>query len=170
MLILSALASSAIVPPAVLAAPGPGAAAIADKSPAAAAETSQVKPAAERTIAAGVNARPSGSGRGGSGASGPGSRPGMRGTQIPEALRARMKAQLDARIEGDLKQIRDLRGEAVGLLTMFVQESPREAQEMPEAMMRLGELKWEAERDGFVDRFRAWESRPVDQRGPAPEG
>jgi len=168
-LTLGALASSAIAPPAVLAAPGPGAAAIADKSPAAAAETSQVKPAAERTIAAGVNARPSGSGRAGSGASGPGSRPGMRGTQIPEALRARMKAQLDARIEGDLKQIRDLRGEAVGLLTMFVQESPREAPEMPEAMMRLGELKWEAERDGFVDRFRAWESRPVDQRGPAPE-
>ena len=40
---------------------------------------------------------------------------------------------------------------------------------MPEAMMRLGELRWEVEREGFLERFKAWEARPVDQRGPAPE-
>ena len=40
---------------------------------------------------------------------------------------------------------------------------------MPEALVRLGELQWENEREGFVDRFEAWEKKPVDQRGPAPE-
>ena len=40
---------------------------------------------------------------------------------------------------------------------------------MPEAMLRLGELKWELEREQFVDRFKAWEAKPVDQRGPVPE-
>ena len=40
---------------------------------------------------------------------------------------------------------------------------------MPEAMMRLGELRWEVEREGFLARFKAWEARPVDQRGPTPE-
>ena len=40
---------------------------------------------------------------------------------------------------------------------------------MPEAMLRLGELKWELEREQFVERFKAWEAKPVDQRGPAPE-
>jgi TolA-binding protein len=40
---------------------------------------------------------------------------------------------------------------------------------MPEALVRLGELQWENEREGFVDRFAAWEKKPVDQRGPTPE-
>ena len=35
--------------------------------------------------------------------------------------------------------------------------------------MRLGELRWEVEREEFLDRFKDWEGRPVDQRGPAPE-
>jgi tetratricopeptide (TPR) repeat protein len=39
---------------------------------------------------------------------------------------------------------------------------------MPEALLRLGELKWEIERERFVERFKAWEARPIDQRGPAP--
>ena len=40
---------------------------------------------------------------------------------------------------------------------------------MPEAMMRLGELLWENERESVVERFKDWEKKPVDQRGPAPE-
>jgi cellulose synthase operon protein C len=80
-----------------------------------------------------------------------------------------MKGVMDARIDKDLVSIKRLRVEAIDLLTHFVNETPRESPEMPEAMMRLGELKWELEREQFIDRFKAWESRPVDQRGPAPE-
>jgi tetratricopeptide (TPR) repeat protein len=101
-------------------------------------------------------------------ASGPGSRPAMLGPKIPDALKAQIQAQLDARIDRDLAQIRSLRSDAVLLLSTFVAESPREAPEMPEALLRLGELRWEIEREGFVERFRKWEAKPVDQRGPTP--
>jgi hypothetical protein len=128
----------------------------------AASETSQVKPAAERGITAGPMAKPTGTrGYGGSTSKG---RPLVRGQRIPDAMRAQMKAQLDARIDKDLTQIRGLRVEAIDLLTKFVNETPREAHEMPEAMMRLGELKWELEREQFLELFRAWESRPENNR------
>ncbi len=150
------------------------AAAAPDKasSPAAAAESSQVKAAAERSIAPGTVAKPTGTGTragGSTGESTTAGRPAVRGIRVPEALRAHLKEQMDARIDKDLSQIKGLRVEAIELLSKFVNESPREAAEMPEAMMRLGELKWELEREAFVDRFKAWETRPVDQRGAAPE-
>ena len=84
-------------------------------------------------------------------------------------MRAQLRAQMEARVDRNLTQIKLLREEALRLLTTFVQESPREAPEMPEALVRLGELKWEVERDGFIVRFKTWESRPPDQRGPTPE-
>ena len=106
-------------------------------------------------------------GSGASGLSGPGGRPATNGPKIPEALRKQLEKQLESRIERDLTQIKSLRGEAIGLLTTFVGETPREAREMPEALLRLGELKWELEREQFVERFKAWEAKPVDQRGPS---
>ncbi len=141
----------------------------APSTPAAASESSQVRPASEKSITAGPVARPTGTGHIQATESTTQGRPLMRGVRIPDALKAQLKAQLDKRIDNDLSQIKGLRLEAIGLLSKFVAESPREAREMPEAMMRLGELKWELERDTFVDRFRAWEARPVDQRGPTPE-
>ena len=134
---------------------------------AAAGESSQVKPSAERFITSDPSAKPA---RGARGTSSPaGTRPVVRGPRIPEEMRARMKAMLDKRIDGDLAQIKGLRGEALGLLTSFVKEAPRESREMPEALMRLGELMWEMDREGFLERFKAWETKPVDLRGPAPE-
>ena len=128
-----------------------------------------IKPAAERSISADPRPRPTGSGRGlvhGSGSSG---QPAIRGPKVPEALRQRLQSRLDARVDADVAQAKKLRGEAIDLLTKFVAEAPRESHEMPEALVRLGELQWEAERDRFVSSFQAWENRPVDQRGPAPE-
>jgi tetratricopeptide (TPR) repeat protein len=128
------------------------------------------KPAAERSIDAGPIAKPtgtkyvSGQTRGGTGG-----RPALRATKLPEAVQAQLKAQLDARVDRDLLQVRGLRGEALGLLSKFVAETPRESPEMPEALMRLAELKWEQEREAFVERFKAWEKRPTDQRGATPE-
>jgi TolA-binding protein len=132
--------------------------------------TEQVKPAAERSISAGPMTKPGVKPAAGGGEVMTGTgKPGVRGPKIPEALRAQMKAELDRRIDRDVAQIKQLRGEAIGLLTTFVSETPKESHEMPEALLRLGELKWEVERDGFVERFRAWEAKPVDQRGPSPE-
>ncbi|HEY8076290.1 MAG TPA: tetratricopeptide repeat protein [Labilithrix sp.] len=91
------------------------------------------------------------------------------GQKIPESMRKQLEKQLEARVDRDVTQIKQLRGEAINLLTTFVTETPRESREMPEALLRLGELRWELEREQFVDRFKAWEAKPVDQRGPTPE-
>ena len=96
-------------------------------------------------------------------------RPAIRGPKIPDSLRAQLKGRLDARVSADVARLKELRGEAIGLLRQFVAESPRDAREMPEALVRLGELEWENEREAFVDRFQAWERKPVDLRGPVPE-
>src|SRR5260370_12899139 len=96
-------------------------------------------------------------------------RPAIRGPKIPDSLRAQLKGRLDARVSADVVRLKELRGEAIGLLRQFVAETPRGAREMPEALVRLGELDGENEREAFVDRFKAWERKAVDQRGPVPE-
>ena len=132
-----------------------------------------VKPSAEKTLDVKAAPKPGrrGAGAQGGGASsleGPGGRPRF-GPKIPDALKKQLEKQLEARIDRDVAQIKTLRTEAIGLLTTFVGETPKEAREMPEALLRLGELKWELEREQFVERFKAWEAKPVDQRGPTPE-
>jgi tetratricopeptide (TPR) repeat protein len=96
-------------------------------------------------------------------------RPAFRGTRLPPELEARLRAQLDARVERDLAEMRKLRGEALGLLRTFVAESPKETREMPEALLRLGELEWETAREGYLERFKAWEATPAHKRGPTPQ-
>jgi tetratricopeptide (TPR) repeat protein len=140
-----------------------------------AAYATDIKPAAERSVPdagrvgnaghAGANGRGGGGVREGEGAG----TPTIRGPKLPEALRLRLQARLDARVDADVAREKALRAEAIGLLTTFVGETPREAREMPEALVRLGELQWENAREGFVTSFQAWEKKPIDQRGPAPE-
>ena len=129
-----------------------------------------IRPAAERSVtsAAPLPATPHGRDAAARGLGAAGA-PAIRGPKIPEALRKQLQARLDARVDADVAQQKELRGQAIDLLTKFVGETPREAREMPEALVRLGELQWENARDGFVERFQSWEKRPVDQRGLAPE-
>ncbi|MCA9586770.1 MAG: tetratricopeptide repeat protein [Myxococcales bacterium] len=134
--------------------------------------TPSVKAAAERTLDVKPSERPGASKRAADkkrGITGAGSKPGVKGPKVPEALRLQLAKQLETRVERDLTQIKQLRGEAVKLLEAFVAETPKGAREMPEALLRLGELRWELEREQFLVRFKAWEAKPVDQRGPAPE-
>ncbi len=139
----------------------------------AAAETpTTVRATAETAIVASPRARPASTieqpaSRGG--LSGPGSRPASTGPKIPTGLRLQLEKHMAARIERDVTQIKVLRSEAIALLTSFVAETPREAREMPEALLRLGELKWELERELFVSRFKTWEDKPSDLRGPTPD-
>ncbi len=128
-----------------------------------------IKPAAERSISAGPVAKPGGGGRGVVADGGKSGQPAIRGPKIPEALRKQIQAKLDARVAADVVQSRQLRSQGIALLQTFVAETPREAAEMPEALVRLAELQWENERESFVSRFEVWDKKPVDQRGPAPE-
>jgi tetratricopeptide (TPR) repeat protein len=141
--------------------PPPAAAPAAD-TPAMAAEKSSVKPAAERTVAGsavGRAARPAGGKQETKAAAK------SLGPRIPEHLRKALEAQIARRIERDIAGQKELRREAMGLLETFIKEESPSAREMPEALMRLGELYWETEREQFVLRFQAWEKRPIDQRG-----
>ncbi|MFO0664995.1 MAG: tetratricopeptide repeat protein [Polyangiaceae bacterium] len=128
------------------------------------------KASAERTIEGPAKKKPVNLGTSqGSGSSGPGSKPSSRGPRIPEALRKQLEARLEGRIDRDLAKIKGLREEAIGLLTTFIAETPKSTREMPEALLRLGELKWELERESFVTRFQAWEKKPAESRGSPPE-
>ena len=93
----------------------------------------------------------------------------QKGARVPPAMRAALRSRMDARVDRNLEKIRGLRGEAVGLLTGFVDETPEGSREMPEALLRLGELKWEVEREEFVKRFTAWDRKPEAGRGEPPE-
>lgn len=130
-----------------------------------------IKPAAERSVSAEAARRPltGAAVRNPSREAASTSHAEARGPRIPETLRLLLRARLDVRVRADLAQTKRLRSEAVALLTTFVAELPKGASEMPEALVRLGELQWENERDAFVARFQEWEKIPVDQRGPAPE-
>jgi TolA-binding protein len=135
-------------------------------APAMASEKSSVKPAAERTIVGGAVGR--GAERRATTSSAKSSGKPM-GPRIPEHLRKALEAQIAHRIERDVAAQKDLRREAVSLLETFVREESPSAREMPEALMRLGELYWETEREQLVVRFQEWEKKPTDLRGPAPE-
>ncbi|HEX4477059.1 MAG TPA: hypothetical protein VH142_18340, partial [Polyangiaceae bacterium] len=84
--------------------------------------------------------------------------------QIPERLRAILEQRIEDRIDRDTAEEKALRREAMGLLLKFVGETPKGAAEMPEALLRLGELEWEDSRDHFLDAFKKWESTPADQK------
>ena len=84
--------------------------------------------------------------------------------QIPEALRKTLARKIDRRIQRNLIQEKKLRGEAMGLLSKFIDESPEGSNEMPEALLRMGELEWEDARDTFLDGFQKWEALPPEQR------
>lgn len=88
--------------------------------------------------------------------------------QIPERLRAALDKKIDARIAYDIAKQKKLRGDAMKLLNKFIKEAPEDSDEMPEALMRLGELEWEDSRDQFLVQFDAWEKKPADQRGEPP--
>lgn len=132
---------------------------------AAASATSKVKPRGERQL--GDVARPTVTKKSDEAAKA--KRAGRVQMQIPENLRAALEKKIEQRIEADGAMATQLRKEAMSLLLAFVAETPKEADELPEALMRLGELEWEDARDRFLVSFKKWEATPNEQRGPTPE-
>src|SRR3954470_23649603 len=132
--------------------------------PAAANESAHIKPAAERNLA-GVE-RPTIKKK--AEAKAQASRGARVSLQIPERLRKALAAKIDRRIERNIVQSKTLRVEAMGLLTKFIDESPPDTPEMPEALLRMGELEWEDGRDKFLEDFKRWERTPTDQRSEPP--
>ena len=131
--------------------------------PAAANESAHIKPAAERKLAA---QRPTIKKKAEQKAQ---ARRGARvSLQIPERLRKALARKIDRRIEKNIIESKKLRGEAMALLNRFIDESPEGTPEMPEALLRMGELEWEEGRDRFLEAFKRWEKTPADQRSEPP--
>jgi len=132
----------------------------AGEPPTMAGESAHIKPAGERAI--GTQARPTIKKRAAEQAR---EQRGYRvSLQIPLALRETLAKKIDRRIQRNLIQEKKLRAEAMGLLSKFIQESPESSQEMPEALLRMGELEWEDARDTFLEAFQKWEALPPEQR------
>jgi len=132
--------------------------------PAAASESAHIKPAAERNLTGAE--RPTIKKKATQKAQA--SRGARVSLQIPERLRQALAAKIDRRIERNISQSKGLRVEAMGLLDKFINESPADTPEMPEALLRMGELEWEEERDEFLEAFKRWEKTPADQRRDPP--
>jgi len=147
------------------AAPGVGRAAQdPTATPALAGESSRIKPAAERQL--GAQARPTIKKKEEKKAQQ--NREIRVSLQIPEALRPLLAKKIDQRIARNLEVTRKLRVEAHGLLEKFIAESPEDSVELPEALVRIGELEWEESREKFLKEFQAWEKQPADTRGDPP--
>jgi cellulose synthase operon protein C len=132
--------------------------------PLAASESAHIKPAAERKLAGAE--RPTIKKKAQQKAQA--SRGARVSLQIPERLRKALAKKIDRRIEKNIVASKQLRGEAMALLTKFIDESPADTPEMPEALLRMGELEWEQGRDEFLAAFQRWEKTPADQRHEPP--
>jgi tetratricopeptide (TPR) repeat protein len=135
-----------------------------DPTPAMAGEKSEIKPVGERAI--GKRERPTVKKRAEKSARD--QRAYRVNLQIPQRLRALLEKKIDARISRDIAQEKQLRAKAHGLLAKFIAETPPGSPEMPEALLRIGELEWESARDDFLLKFHQWDKSPSDQRGPPP--
>ncbi|MEZ4340289.1 MAG: tetratricopeptide repeat protein, partial [Sandaracinaceae bacterium] len=60
--------------------------------------------------------------------------------------------------------------EAIELLETFIREEPEQAPEMPDALLRLAELRWEEARAVYLRSYAEWQNRPAESRGPEPVG
>jgi TolA-binding protein len=90
----------------------------------------------------------------------------------PDAVGAAARAHRDRTLQRLLAQrerlVVERRDEAIGLLEEFIRVEPEQAAEMPDALLRLAELKWEVARASYLQAFGAWQQVPAENRGPEP--
>jgi tetratricopeptide (TPR) repeat protein len=136
-----------------------------EAGPAMKGESSSIKPAAERQL--GERARPTVKKKQQQRAAS--DRSVRVSLQIPENLRAALAKKIDRRIATNIAETKKLRAEARELLEKFVAEAPEDSPELPEALIRLGELDWEESRERFLAEFQKWEKLPPEKKGDPPE-
>lgn len=90
----------------------------------------------------------------------------------PDALGEAAHEWQDAEIERLLHEregwVVERRTQAISLLEEFVAEEPETAAEMPDALLRLAELRWEMARGDYLTAYAAWQQVPEANRGPEP--
>ncbi|HJL15763.1 MAG TPA: tetratricopeptide repeat protein [Sandaracinaceae bacterium LLY-WYZ-13_1] len=117
----------------------------------------------------------------GGGPSSPGRRPGGTGDSLEERLYLRERPDaigeaardyqdenLERLLEERERLLEQRRRTAIELLETFIREEPESAPEMPDALLRLAELRWEQARADYLEEFAAWQQVPAENRGPPP--
>lgn len=89
--------------------------------------------------------------------------------KLPPELRAQAKALMQKRLQEDLVTIGKLRDDAERLLESFIKDEPKDSPDLPEALLKLAEIKWEKARDKHLAAFAEWEKKPSSAKGPAPK-
>ena len=80
----------------------------------------------------------------------------------------RDQALLDGLIGQRQRAAQERRDEAIALLEQFVSATPKEASELPDALLRLSELTWETARERYLAAFEAWQREPEARRAKEP--
>ncbi len=88
--------------------------------------------------------------------------------QLPAELRGKAQALMQRRLTENLAKIGKLRDDAERLLESFIAEERPDSPDLPEALLKLAELKYERAREKFAQDFAVWEKKPAAGRGPAP--
>lgn len=90
----------------------------------------------------------------------------------PDALGSAAREHADAELSRLLAEREALlvqrREQAIALLEEFVREEPEDSPEMPDALLRLAELRWELARARYLEAFAAWQAVPPENRGAEP--
>ncbi|HEY6882314.1 MAG TPA: tetratricopeptide repeat protein, partial [Polyangiales bacterium] len=81
----------------------------------------------------------------------------------------RTQALLSGLITQREKAAAEQRVQAIALLEHFIAETAKEAPEMPDALLRLAELRWEDARVDFLAAYALWQKLPEGKRGPEPK-
>ena len=87
---------------------------------------------------------------------------------LPPELRAQAKAFMEKRLADDLVEIGKLRDEAEKLLEDFIRDEPKDSPDLPEALLRLAEIKYVRAKEKLLKDFAVWEKLPASSRGAAP--
>lgn len=87
---------------------------------------------------------------------------------IGNAARAFHDAQLETLLRERENLLAGRRDTAIRLLEEFIAEEPETAPEMPDALLRLAELRWELARARYLEGFAAWQQVPEENRSAEP--
>jgi TolA-binding protein len=77
-------------------------------------------------------------------------------------------ALLEKMLHDRERLVRERRAQAIAQLSTFVGEEPESAAEMPDALLRLAELRWEEARDRYLQDYEAWQKAPDNVRAKEP--
>lgn len=91
-----------------------------------------------------------------------------RADRLGDAARDYQNERLAALLEEREGWVVQRREQAIELLEQFIRSEPETAAEMPDALMRLAELRWEKARADYLVAFAAWQEVPEENRGPTP--